>query len=223
MFVKISLPGKTTFIHYVANYLANKQSFHDRLSQAAVELTEQETVWSLPSSGKKYAINRYSFPIDNQTILTFLDCPLHIVVDSENRADFMKPPIDHFEAVIMIMDGTVIQQNLDWNNFKQSNLLELFEGSEKLLRLFEHLSFVFPNCSSHQMDIDRPAHHTWNNINFYFMQNSAYQLYRAPSITDSVETDYHKSMETMGRIIEKIVDRIRYQKNIETNCKVTVF
>ncbi len=218
LFAIIFLSGKTTFIHYVANYFANKHSFNDRLSQTAFELTKQETIWSSSDLEKTYTytFSRYSFPIDNQTSLVFLDCPLHILDASNNEDDFMKPLIDlyginHFATVIMIMDGTVIKENLDWNNFKPNNLFELFEGSQKFPNLFEHFLLVFPNCSSHALDINCSALNTCDNLSVYFMQNAAYQLYRAPSITDSVEIDYHRSMETMGRIIKKIVDGIHFQ------------
>jgi hypothetical protein len=43
------------------------------------------------------------------------------------------------------------------------------------------------------------------------MQNSAYQLFRAGSATNSVETDFCKAMETMKQIIKKIVDGIYQQ------------
>jgi hypothetical protein len=67
------------------------------------------------------------------------------------------------------------------------------------------------NCPPYALNFNCSTVNILDNVSFYFMQNSAYQLFREPSTTNSVETDFHKSMETMEQIIKKIVGGIHHQ------------
>jgi len=157
--------------------------------------------------------NRYSFPIDDQTLLVFLDPSDHIEYENiDVVVDLLNDlyGINHFAAVVFILNGTHIEENLDSNELA-CDLLEMPEELRKCQDFFKQVSFVSTNCSPHALNFNCPTFNILDNVNIYFMQNSVYQLFRARSATDSVETDFCRSIETMGQIIKKIVDKIHHQ------------
>ncbi len=198
--------GKTTFIHYVANFFANKHSFIDRLSQKTIKPNQKEIVLHSHDSKQNFMFNRHSFPIDDQTILEFLD-PLNYIINEDE--DIIENLFTHlygincFTAVVYIIDGTDIDDNPDWNDLR-NGLLQMSEELRKDRDLFKQLSLVFTNCPPHVLNFNCPTLNIPDNLSFYFMQNSAYQLFRSGSAANSVETDFCKAMETMKQIIKKI-------------------
>lgn len=157
-------------------------------------------------------LNRYSFPIDDQTTLVFLDplCRIgettkNMTVDSFN--DLYK--INCFAATVLISDGTDIEEDLnvnDWVNELSQISMELRDSN-----ICEQFTIVGTNCPPHVLNLDRPKRDILGNANCYFMQNSAYQLFRARSTAESEETDFHKAMETIQQIVNNIVNGIHRQ------------
>jgi hypothetical protein len=204
----IFILGKTTFIHYAANFFAHKRFYVDHLLQTTIEPNENEIIVKLDDLKQKFTFNRYSFPIDNQSTVVFLD-PLSYIEDGNKDMVFDALSdlcgINHFAAIVFIYDGTELEENPDWQNeICQSETLKDFRESNDASKQF---FFVYTNCSSRVLDFYPSTLGASDDINFYLMQNSAYQLFRSHSATDSAETDFNKAMETMKRIIDKIVKR----------------
>jgi hypothetical protein len=211
--LSIFVLGKTTFIHYVANFFANKHSYSARLSQERIEPNQKEIIVYSHDSKQRFMFNQYAFPVDDQTTLVFLD-PLSyvkaekigVIIDCLNHLY----GINHFTAAVFIDDGTDIDENPDWNGLK-SYFFELSEAFREYQDPCKQLLFVMVNCPPYALNFNCSTVNILDNVSFYFMQNSAYQLFREPSTTNSVETDFHKSMETMEQIIKKIVGGIHHQ------------
>ncbi len=157
--------------------------------------------------------NRYSFPIHDQTTLVFLD-PVNDIMDEDGDEILGSLNnlygINRLAAVVFIEDGTNIGEDLDWNDLT-CDLLQMTEEHRKDHDSCKQISFIRTNCPPHALDFNCSKVNILDNMNLYFMQNSAYQLFRAGSATNSVETDFCKAMETMKQIIKKIVDGIYQQ------------
>jgi hypothetical protein len=130
-----------------------------------------------------------------------------MTVDSFN--DLYK--INCFAAIVFIEDGTDLEENLDVNDLV--NELSLFsEEGPDLLDICQYIAFISTNCPPHALNLDRSTLDILDNTSCYFMQNSAYQLFRACSTAESEETDFHKAMETIQQIVNKIVNGIHHQR-----------
>lgn len=202
-----SLLGKTTFIHYAANFFANRCSFRHRFSQTAIGPDRKEIVVNSPRLKQKFIFDRYSFLIDNQSSLVFLD-PLrniegedvYVIIDSLCTLC----GINHFAALIVISDGTDIEEAPDWNDLI-AHLQELEKFRDYRIPI-KQISLIWTNAPSHAMNFNRRTFNIPYNTNFYFMQNSAYQLFKTCTAIDSIEPDFQTSMETMKIILEKVVN-----------------
>ncbi|UJR26650.1 hypothetical protein I4U23_007967 [Adineta vaga] len=204
--------GKTTFIHYVANYFATKYAYRHRLSQTAIAPDQKEIVIRSPRLKQKFAFDRYSFVIDNQRTLVFLD-PLrniegedvYVIIDSLCNLC----GINHFAALVVISDGSDIDANPDWDDL--INHLHELETFREYRIPIKQISLVWTNAPAHAMKFNRSTFNIPCNTNFYFMQNSAYQLFKTCAAIDTVEPDFHTSMETLKSIIQKIIDGIQHE------------
>ena len=202
------ISGKTTFIYYVANFFARTYAFGNRLSQTTIELNKKETSLNSHRLGRKFVVDQYSFSIDDRMVLVFVDYPDYNANEQEIKSATNLCGINQFLAAIMIGDGTDMEENLSWNSFVTNDLFQISRNLQEIRDFSRHFLMVSVNCSP---SVQRSKPITYDNVSFYFMQNSAYQLYRARSLTDSVETDYHRSMQTIEQIIQRIVHGIRQQ------------
>ncbi|CAF1609599.1 unnamed protein product [Adineta ricciae] len=202
--------GKTTFIHYVANLFANKHSYRNRLPQTLIAPDQKEIVIKSPRLKQKFAFDRYSFLIDNHKTLVFLD-PLrniegedvYVIIDSLCNLC----GINHFAALVVISDGSDIDINPDWDDL--INHLHELETFREFRIPIKQISLVWTNAPAHAMKFNRSTFNIPCNTNFYFMQNSAYQLFKTCAAIDSVEPDFHMAMETVKSLIKKIVESIQ--------------
>ncbi|CAF0984691.1 unnamed protein product [Adineta steineri] len=202
--------GKTTFIHYVANFFANRSAYRHRFPQTKIIPDRKEIIINSPRLKQKFIFDRYSFLIDSQHTLVFLD-PLrnidgedvYVIIDSLCNLC----GISHFAALVVISDGTDIEEAPDWNDLI-SHLQELEKFREFRIPI-KQISLVWTNAPGHAMSFNRRKFSIPDNTNFYFMQNSGYQLFKSCAAIDSVEPDFHTSMETMKIIIEKVVHGIQ--------------
>lgn len=202
--------GKTTFIHYAANFFANRSSFRQRFLQADIEPDKREIVVNSPRLKQKFLFDRYSFGIDKERTLVFLD-PLrnidgedvYVIIDSLCSLC----GINHFAALVVISDGSDIDENPDWNDLIK-HLRELEKFREYRIPI-KQISLVWTNAPSHSINFNRRTFNIPNNTNFYFMQNSAYQLFKTGTAIESVEPDFQMSMETMKLVLEKIIEGLQ--------------
>ena len=193
------LSGKTTFIHYVANLFAKKYTFADRLALKTIELNMKQTYSNSHCSEEKYVVDQYSFPIDDQTVLVFLE-----LLDYDTDGDEIRNlfGITQFAGAIKIMDGTDIEDGVHENNCKLEDLSDASDEFREVSDICRHFWIIYVNCSARSRSMSD------GNISSYFMQNSAYQLYKSRSLADSVEADYYRSMQTIKQIIQKILDEV---------------
>lgn len=165
-------------------------------------------------STKRIVLNRYSFPIDDQNTLVFLDPQSYIDVDSiyvilASLEHLHK--INRFAAFICINNSASLEDDSEWENFTR-NSLEISEDFQGYVFMFNQVFLIFTNSPSRALNLDRSRLRTVDNVNFYFMQNSAYQLFKAPSIKYSMASDFRQSMETTREIIKKIIHRIHHRR-----------
>jgi hypothetical protein len=184
-------------------------SFSHRVLQANIEPDKKEIVVTSPRLKQKFLFDRYSFAIDNERTLVFLD-PLrnidgedvYVIIDSLCNLC----GISYFAALIVISDGSDIDEYPDWDDLIK-HLCELEKFREYRIPI-KQISLVWTNAPPHAMNFNRRTFNIPNNTNFYFMQNSAYQLFKTGATIESVEPDFHMSMQTMKLILEKIIDGI---------------
>jgi hypothetical protein len=161
---------------------------------------------------RKFTFNRYSLPIDKQSSLVFLD-PLS---DIEDERGYIIPDslshvygIKQFAAMIVVYDGTKIDNDPDWQN--RMHQFQTLASGQQLNDVIKQFFFVGSNCSSSVLDFNRFRLDTSGIINLNFMQNSAYELFKTRSATASAETDFCRAMEIMEQILTKIVNGVNHQ------------